>query len=485
MKDIVALLVLLSTQAFLVDSLPYQTDSGGKCLNATEYLVEDSNLCCTKCQPGHRLKIECSHASDTVCEPCPTSQYAEGENFSPNCISCKRCKPAKGLLYVQRCSAAADALCGCRPGMYCIMGFDSPSCAECIKYRLCQAGYGVSVSGTADSNVKCEQCPEGTFSDTASSTDRCRAHTDCQGRAAVRKGNATADAACEPEAFIANAQPATKETHNKFTTMMITVSEPKAVHRPEDPTPSISLSATGLGFNHSAPATASDSALAAVSASVAGVILVFIAIILLYRRKTSWKKDAARFDPKIDANGNCATGDKINRDYWGDAQFISLALASPEQQCLLETGGNCSDQSQCSNDNETLARTDGCSSNGSIGPLQSIGAHSTPESAPSDPTASLSHIEPLPLQTGMPTQSSSQPTSPQIISPITTSPHVNVNITFHIGNGSGTTPSSVMPPDSNAQIDPILPVGEEEEAFSIPQQEAGKQSLMSVQESSS
>lgn len=32
-------------------------------------------------------------------------------------------------------------------------------------------------SGTADSDVKCEQCPDGTFSDTVSYTDPCRPHT--------------------------------------------------------------------------------------------------------------------------------------------------------------------------------------------------------------------------------------------------------------------------------------------------------------------
>lgn len=35
----------------------------------------------------------------------------------------------------------------------------------------------VLFSGTADSDVKCEQCPDGTFSDAVSNTDRCRPHT--------------------------------------------------------------------------------------------------------------------------------------------------------------------------------------------------------------------------------------------------------------------------------------------------------------------
>lgn len=35
----------------------------------------------------------------------------------------------------------------------------------------------VLFSGTAKSDVTCEQCPDGTFSDTVSNTDRCRPHT--------------------------------------------------------------------------------------------------------------------------------------------------------------------------------------------------------------------------------------------------------------------------------------------------------------------
>lgn len=163
--------------------------------------------------------------------------------------------------------------------------------------------------------------------------------------------------------------------------------------------------------------------------------------------------------------------------------MISLTVTSPEQQCLLDKGEACSDKSQSSNNTETLTRTDDCSSYESIGPLQSTIALHGPQSALSEPMTLLSNAEPVPPQTSIPTQSSSQPTSPQIISPVTTSPHVNVNITFHIGHGSGRTPS-VMPTDLG-QPDYQIPFGEEEESFSIPQQEAGKQSVMAVQESAS
>lgn len=84
----------------------------------------------------------------------------------------------------------------------------------------------LGVTGTADSDVKCERCPDGTFSDSVSSMDRCRPHTkwvkdshiciqlfwelrsltslylclfSCHGRVVVKKGDATSDTECESE----------------------------------------------------------------------------------------------------------------------------------------------------------------------------------------------------------------------------------------------------------------------------------------------
>lgn len=208
--------------------------------------------------------------------------------------------------------------------------------------------------------------------------------------------------------------------------------------------------------------------------------------------------DAAEFHPKIDANGNCEAGEKvslpmlsflvtfeksgsqaetnvplcvflqqIHHGYVGETQLTSFTKSSPEQQCLLEQGEVSSEQSQSS------TRTDGCSSEESIGPLQSTLCVS-PLSALSEPMSLLSNTELETTQTSISTPAA-QPT-------VTTSPQVNVNITFNIGNSSaGTQP--VIPADL-VQADPELPFGEEE-SFSIPQQEDGKQSLLSVQESES
>ncbi|XP_035518759.1 tumor necrosis factor receptor superfamily member 1B isoform X2 [Morone saxatilis] len=479
MKDILVLLFLLNAQTIKVCSQPYQPGSEGRCLNTvTEYLSDDSNLCCKKCSPGQHRKQECSETTETVCEQCPESTYMESWNYYKNCFTCKKCKPVKGLQYLQNCTSTTMSKCGCQPGMFCIIGFDDPYCDACKKYKPCNRGYGVSVQGTADSDVKCELCPNGTFSDTVSYTDRCQPHTNCHGRVTVRKGDATSDTMCGPEAIVSSSRPQTltKDPHTEivFTTASTVTSDSRTLHGATDSTQTPSDSDS---FSHSTtsppPSTVTNKL--AVIAVVTGLIslLLFIVIILVLRCKPVWKKDAAKFHPKVDANGNCETGDKINQGFLGETQLTSLKVSSPEQQLLLKS------ESCSSNNTEPLTRTDGGTIYDSTYPLQSIIAPNNPLSVMSEPMSLHSNIEPLTSQTSLPTQSSSQPTSPQIISPMTTSPHVNVNITFNIGG----TPS-IMSTDL-MQVDSKLPFGEEEKSFSIPQQEDGKQSLTSVQESTS
>ncbi|XP_075966707.1 tumor necrosis factor receptor superfamily member 1B [Anarhichas minor] len=510
MKDILVLLVLLNAQTLKVCSQPYQADSNGKCLNSTtEYTLDDLNICCKKCPPGQRQTQECSKTTETVCGQCPTGLYLDSWNYADNCFSCPRCKEAKGLQEVQSCSSTARSRCVCQPGMYCIMDFDDPFCSACGRYRKCKLGYGVSVPGTVNADVRCERCRSGTFSDTVSSTDRCLPHTDCHGGVVVKNGNATSDTVCEPEAYMSNMLPQTSTqgppTELVFTTTITmstarttarstarstvvstvsATSDSNAPRRPTDTTLSVSPSFTETVFKSSTkPGTMPDNTLAAVIAGVFGFSLFVIVIILLCLCKPVWKKDEEGFNPQVDANANCESGDKINQGYFRQTQLNYITVPSPEQQCLLQRGEACSDHSQCSNNTEALTRTDGSSSQESIGPLQSTMALHNPLSAQSEPMTLLSNTETVPPQPSIPTQSSSQPTSPQVISPVTTSPHVNVNITFHIENRSCGTPS-VTPTDS-MQVDSKLPFGEEEESFSIPHQEAGKQSLMSVQESES
>lgn len=159
----------------------------------------------------------------------------------------------------------------------------------------------------------------------------------------------------------------------------------------------------------------------------------------------------------------------------------SLTSTSPEQESLLEKGKECNDHSQCSITNETLPKADNYTGHEFISPLQPTSALSSSTSALSEPMTLLSNTEPVSPQASIPTQCSSQPTSPQIISPVTNSPHVNVNITLHIGNGSCGNP--LFKSTDLSQAECKLPFGKEEESVSTPQQEAGDLSKTSILES--
>lgn len=184
--------------------------------------------------------------------------------------------------------------CGCRPGMYCTMDFKD--CSSCVRYRPCNVGYGVSKagtsptfslsfdenqgkilknpfffwsSGTAESDVRCKPCPDGTFSDKDSSTEPCQPHrkwaevrrlkiklwqlksrpvslsvclSSCQGRV-IRAGNATVDTVCQPgESFPNPARVFATPTTDSAVT----------------PTPSIGPSASEVFFNRSTKISISD-----------------------------------------------------------------------------------------------------------------------------------------------------------------------------------------------------------------------------------
>ncbi|KAG7244740.1 hypothetical protein INR49_029759 [Caranx melampygus] len=432
MKEILVLLVLLSAQTAKVCSQPYKVDSDGNCRNSTsEYLPDDSDLCCKKCRPGEHLEETCTETTDSVCVPCGPGLFIENWNFAQNCFSCEKCKPR-----------------------------------------------------TANSNVRCRPCRSGTFSATLSDTEPCQPHTKCHGSAVVREGNTTSDTVCEHQGVTMTTQPQkTTKAPDTSSVFMTSSTMSSTVLAVSDST----LAALKEVFNHStkSPPAEPDNSLGGVIGGVTGTIffILFIFILLLYFCKHVWKEDTAPFHPKVDANGNCESGDKINHSYLGETQVTPMTVYSPEEQCLLGNGEACSDHSLSNNNTESLTQTEGCNSHESIGPLQSTAALNNSYSALSEPMTLISNAEPvIPLPSG-PSQSPCQPTSPQIISPITTSPHVNVNITFHIGNGSSGMPSLI--PTNLNEPDCKLPFGEEEKSYSIPQQEDGKQSQISVQDSES
>ncbi|XP_061893534.1 tumor necrosis factor receptor superfamily member 1B isoform X2 [Entelurus aequoreus] len=380
MKDV---FVLLSVHAMQVLALPYQAELGIKCINPDrEYLLEALGLCCSKCRPGRRLTQECNETADSVCETCGRDQYMESWNYAPNCFSCAKCRTYKGLQFTQVCLSTAMSKCECRPGMYCIMESDEQHCTECLHHTACKAGYGVSVPGTSNANVKCKQCSDGTFSDVSSAVEPCRPHKSCHGRPVLKAGTSTWDTVCEADPLLPHVQ---TSGHANQTYSSISTTSPD----------SVLSSPKSLG---------SDT-----------------------------KHGTGRLQPEDNANEN--GDDEIDEGHLGETLLTLVAF--PQQQCLLQRGEVSGDSGHCSSSSDTGSQESGESTQ----VLQQSAASETPV----------------------------RPTQP----PVAASPHVNVNITFNIGDGDPrrTQPAGLMQRHSD------LSLGHEEEgqeSLCVPQQEEGR-----------
>lgn len=481
MEDLVLQLVLLLTLTLETSSLPYVVNATQTCSDPTKYIREESGLCCSRCPPGHKLKTECTETTDSVCEPCGIGLHMEKWNYASNCFTCDKCKEAKGLQYTQRCSANTSAKCGCMPGKYCIM-FNGKRCRECVSHKTCKEGFGVSVQGTDTSDVICKKCLEGTFSGTVSSTEACKPHTICDERDIISKGNATSDTVCK-----AAARTQTNVTFNtKLETTVISTAASQlqkttAVTSKSLPRHTTSSAITGILLipatelpnptKNQVPHAGPDRQMAAVIGGSAGLFVLIVVIVLLVLCKRVSQKPALEEHAKVDANGNRETnGDNTNLCYLGDTHHLSVNTVKLEQQGLLQNG--------TAGQNHCVGNTDEHNSNESVEPLQSTLPLHQPESALSEPLPLQSNVDQFVSQNGLTTQTSSQPTSPQNMTP---SPLVNVNINLHIGNGTCGAPAVMLkdmtPPE------PKIPFGEEEESCSLLQQEDGKPSLLSVEES--
>ncbi|KAL4622550.1 tumor necrosis factor receptor superfamily member 1B-like [Arapaima gigas] len=194
----IQLLCLVLRLVSEVCMLPYRPDSNQTCKNPSkEYFNQDLTLCCSKCQPGYRLKFKCSTTTDSVCEPCRNGTYSD-KMSSANCFKCLSCRPDSGLEYAENCTSISNSRCVCKEGWSCTLE-EHGSCKACSRL-ICPSGYGLSKKGEKISHLKCEPCKEGTFSDKLSSTQTCQKHTNCtsRGMKTLFHGNATADTKCIP-----------------------------------------------------------------------------------------------------------------------------------------------------------------------------------------------------------------------------------------------------------------------------------------------
>ncbi|KAG7460893.1 hypothetical protein MATL_G00203720 [Megalops atlanticus] len=167
-----------------------------KSLSAHQYHYTDpltgGQLVCDKCPAGTYVSKHCTQASVRECSRCHNGTYTRSENGVQQCHRCRQPCRAPFVEEVP-CTATSDRLCACPAGTFADKG-------TCRRHTQCPKGWGVKKRGSKVEDIKCRQCPHGTFSDTPSSLLRCRTHTNCTalGLALITAGTREKDNTCGP-----------------------------------------------------------------------------------------------------------------------------------------------------------------------------------------------------------------------------------------------------------------------------------------------
>ncbi|KFZ52981.1 Tumor necrosis factor receptor superfamily member 8, partial [Antrostomus carolinensis] len=162
-----------------------------------QFYDETSQSCCYQCPSGYVKKRACPRDLGEDCMRCGPEQYVNEAFPKPRCDACVSCAKEPDLVEKEPCSFNSSRVCECRPGLFCQTTVLN-TCIRCQQHTVCKPGFGVKVKGTSTTDVICEQCPSGTFSDQNSSTAICKPHTNCTelNKVALSKGNATHDQVC-------------------------------------------------------------------------------------------------------------------------------------------------------------------------------------------------------------------------------------------------------------------------------------------------
>ncbi|AAU10940.1 hypothetical protein LDVICp095 [lymphocystis disease virus-China] len=124
-------------------------------------------LRCSTCSHNEEPKVACSTTSDVQCQ-CRQGYYYDPE--SEMCFPCSNCESSK--VKVTTCNRTHDTVCKCKEGYYDKNGV-------CVKCGNCYLGEGVKSKCANNTDVTCELCKNGTFSDKVSSSNICYLYTMC------------------------------------------------------------------------------------------------------------------------------------------------------------------------------------------------------------------------------------------------------------------------------------------------------------------
>ncbi|XP_010874079.1 tumor necrosis factor receptor superfamily member 6B [Esox lucius] len=146
------------------------------------------SVICDKCAPGNYLIKHCTKYSKSICGPCPTSHYTEVWNYIERCQYCSRFCTNEEIESVP-CTPLHNRECECKDGFYLKYG-------SCLKHSRCRPGEGVITNGTAHTDVECEPCAGGFFSNESSSSKACQSFSVCAPGYTTIPGNEMNDVYC-------------------------------------------------------------------------------------------------------------------------------------------------------------------------------------------------------------------------------------------------------------------------------------------------
>ncbi|XP_005373234.2 PREDICTED: tumor necrosis factor receptor superfamily member 11A [Chinchilla lanigera] len=149
--------------------------------------------CCSKCEPGKYMSSKCTTTSDSVCLPCGPDEYLDTWNEEDKCLLHKVCDTGKALVAVDPGNRTAPRRCACTAGYHW-----SQDCECCRRNAECAPGFGAQHPLQLNMDTVCKPCLAGYFSDSFSSTDKCKPWTNCTvlGKTEEHHGTEKSDVVC-------------------------------------------------------------------------------------------------------------------------------------------------------------------------------------------------------------------------------------------------------------------------------------------------
>uniref|UniRef100_A0A8C7BA51 Tumor necrosis factor receptor superfamily member 5 n=1 Tax=Neovison vison TaxID=452646 RepID=A0A8C7BA51_NEOVI len=160
---------------------------------ARERHYEHFGRCCNKCEPGKYMSSKCTTTSESVCLPCGPDEYLDTWNEEDKCLLHKVCDTGKALVAVEPGNRTAPRRCACTAGYHW-----SADCDCCRRNAECAPGFGAQLPVQLNKDTICKPCLVGYFSDTFSSTEKCKPWTNCSvlGETEAHHGTDKSDVVC-------------------------------------------------------------------------------------------------------------------------------------------------------------------------------------------------------------------------------------------------------------------------------------------------